>query len=117
MAGIHAHVPGRPRRGGHRQHLRETSQSSGTGLVKVHLANIEALGCGTIAWDAEANQILPHIHVAVGLKQHSADGYTSHLLAANVQFLTELLIVEVSAPAMRRPANRPLQRALLTFGE
>jgi predicted DNA-binding protein with PD1-like motif len=85
---------------------------------KVQLANIEALGCGTIAWDDEANQILPHIHVAVGLKEQSANGYTSHLLAARVQFLTELLIVEVSAPAMRRPRNADLYNVpLLTFGE
>ena len=49
---------------------------------KVHLTNAEALGCGTIAWDPAAGRILPHVHAALGLKEHSANGYTSHLLDA-----------------------------------
>src|ERR1039457_1108164 len=53
---------------------------------KVHLTNAEALGCGTIAYDEQARRILPHIHTTLGLKEHSAAGYTSHLLAARVQF-------------------------------
>lgn len=69
---------------------------------KVQLSNIEAIGGGTLAWDETENRIAPHIHVAVGLKQHSATGHTSHLLGASVQFLTELVIVEVTEPAMFR---------------
>ena len=34
----------------------------------VHLGNVEALGCGTIAYDEAEDRILPHIHVALGLK-------------------------------------------------
>jgi predicted DNA-binding protein with PD1-like motif len=68
----------------------------------VHLTNVEVLGGGTIACDETEDRILPHIHVTVGLKQHSATGHTSHLLSATVQFLTEMLIVEVTSPAMRR---------------
>jgi predicted DNA-binding protein with PD1-like motif len=34
--------------------------------------------------------MLPHIHVTVGLKEHSATGHTSHLLSAKTQFLTEM---------------------------
>ncbi|MBB5110523.1 putative DNA-binding protein with PD1-like motif [Micromonospora echinospora] len=69
---------------------------------RVQLTNVEALGGGTIAYDDTHDRIAPHIHVSVGLKEHSATGHTSHLLAATVQFLTEMLIIEVAAPVMRR---------------
>jgi predicted DNA-binding protein with PD1-like motif len=83
--------------------------------TKVHLTNVEALGCGTIARD-DTDGILPHIHASVGLKEHSATAHTSHLLAATVQFLTEMIIVEVDAPSMTRPRNHDLYDVpLLTF--
>ena len=69
---------------------------------KVHLENAEALGCGTLAYDDEHDQVLPHIHTTLGLKGHSATGHTSHLLSARVQFLVEMLVVEVVDPRMRR---------------
>ncbi|MGC4855432.1 PPC domain-containing DNA-binding protein [Micromonospora sp. DT4] len=69
---------------------------------RVHLANVEALGGGTIAYDDTHDRIAPHIHASVGLKEHSATGHTRHLVAATVQFLTEMLIIEVAAPVMRR---------------
>jgi predicted DNA-binding protein with PD1-like motif len=71
----------------------------------VHLENAEAIGGGTIAFDPDKGKILPHIHVAVGLKPHSAVGHTSHLLSARVQFLTEMLVIETIAPDMRRIAD------------
>lgn len=74
----------------------------------VHLTNVEALGGGTIAYDETEQQILPHIHVSVGLKEHSATAHTSHLLSAKVQFLTEMLLVEVSSPALRRERDPEL---------
>ncbi|WP_378736116.1 PPC domain-containing DNA-binding protein [Nocardia brasiliensis] len=69
---------------------------------KVHLSNVEAFGGGTLAYDPDTGTVLPHIHVAVGIKEHSATGYTSHLLSAKVQFLTEMLIIEVAEPNMLR---------------
>lgn len=72
---------------------------------KVHLTNTEALGGGTIAYDEHAGHIVPHIHTTLGLKEHSATGHTSHLLAASIQFLAEIILVEVTAPAMIRPAD------------
>ena len=84
--------------------------------TKVCVSNVEALGCGTIARD-DANGILPHIHAAVGLKEHSATAHASHLVSAKVQFLTEMLIVEVVTPEMTRPRNPNLYDVpLLTFG-
>jgi predicted DNA-binding protein with PD1-like motif len=84
---------------------------------KVHLANAEALGCGTIAYDQQVGRILPHVHVTLGLKQRAADGYTSHLLDARVQFLVEMILVEVTAPAMTRPADPALYDVpRLSFG-
>lgn len=86
--------------------------------TKVHLTNAEALGCGTIAADPEIDGILPHIHTSLGLKERSADGYTSHLLSARVLFLTEMLVVEVVRPSIIRPRNSDLYDVpLLTFGE
>jgi predicted DNA-binding protein with PD1-like motif len=83
----------------------------------VHLSNVEALGGGTLAYDATADSIQPHIHITVGLKAHSATGHTSHLLAATVQFLTEMIIVEVTEPAMtRRPRQDLYNVPLLHFG-
>ena len=76
--------------------------------TKVHLENVEAFGGGSIAFDEGEQRAAPHIHVAVGLKGHGAVGHTSHLLAATVQFLTEMLIVEISSPTMRRVKNPEL---------
>ncbi len=70
--------------------------------TKVYLTNVEALGGGTLAYDPVNNTVAPHIHVTVGLKEHSATGHTSHLLGATVQFLTEMLVIEVAAPHMHR---------------
>jgi predicted DNA-binding protein with PD1-like motif len=84
--------------------------------TKVHVINVEAMGCGTIARD-DAEGILPHIHTSVGLKEHSATAHTSHLLAARIQFLTEMIIVEVDSPKMTRSRKRDLYDVpLLTFG-
>jgi predicted DNA-binding protein with PD1-like motif len=82
----------------------------------VHLEYVEALGGGTLAYDEENSELRPHIHVSVGLKTHSATGYTSHLLGATVQFLTEMYVVEAAAPGWTRPRNHDLHQVpLLTF--
>ena len=83
---------------------------------RVHPTNVEAFGCGTLAYDAENDDILPHIHTTLGEKARSATGHTSHLLEATVQFLVEMLVVEVVSPTMTRPANPQLYNVpLLTF--
>lgn len=83
---------------------------------KVHLTGVEAMGCGTLAYDAETGSVLPHIHTSLGEKARSATGHTSHLLSARVQFTAELLVVEVKAPVMTRPKNPELYDVpLLTF--
>ena len=84
----------------------------------VDLTNIEALGGGTIAWDDTTQTIQPHIHITVGLKEHSATAHTSHLLAATVQFLTEMLIIEIDQPSMHRVPNPDLYEVpQLHFGQ
>jgi predicted DNA-binding protein with PD1-like motif len=86
-------------------------------MVQSSLSGLEAMGCGTLAYDAERDEVLPHIHTTVGEKGRSAAGHTSHLLSAKVQFLTEMLVVEVIAPPMTRPRNADLfDVPLLTFG-
>jgi hypothetical protein len=48
----------------------------------------------------------------------SATGYSSHLLAARIQFLVEMIVVEVITPAMTRPPNPELYDVpLLTFAD
>ena len=49
-----------------------------------------------------------YIHVTVGAKARSANGFTSHLLSVTVQFLTEMLVVEVLSPTMSRPRHPEL---------
>jgi predicted DNA-binding protein with PD1-like motif len=84
---------------------------------KVHLRNVEALGCGTIARDLDG-ALAPHIHVSVGLKEHSATAHTSHLLDATVQFLTEMTVVEIAAPTITREREPQLYDVpLLRFRE
>jgi predicted DNA-binding protein with PD1-like motif len=83
---------------------------------KVHLTGVEAMGCGTLAYDADTDTVLPHIHTSLGEKARSATGHTSHLLSAQVQFLVEMLVVEVTSPVMTRPKNPGLYDVpLLTF--
>jgi hypothetical protein len=49
-------------------------------------------------------------------KGHSATAHASHLVSAKVQFLTEMLVVEVVMPEMTRPRNPALYDVpLLTF--
>ncbi len=83
---------------------------------RVHLTNVEALGCGTLAYDPDNDEVLPHIHTSLGEKRRSAVAHTSHLLDATVQFLVEMLVVEVLSPTMTRPGNPDLYDVpLLTF--
>jgi len=83
----------------------------------VYLTNVEAHGGGTIAYDPDQDTILPHIHVSVGLKERSATGYTSHLLEATVQLLTEMVVVEVLTPELRRrPDPTRYNVPILGFG-
>ncbi|UJW32448.1 DUF296 domain-containing protein [Saccharothrix sp. AJ9571] len=85
--------------------------------TKVDLANVEAFGGGTLAYDETHNRVAPHIHVAVGLREYSAVGHTSHLLSAQVQFLTEMLAIEVAEPQMLRVRQPDLYDVpLLRFG-
>lgn len=84
----------------------------------VDLSNVEGIGSGTIAWDADAERVLPHLHVAVGLKSYSATAYAGHLLSATVQYVTEVIVEEVTAPRFSRvpdPAARGIPN--LSFQE
>ncbi len=48
----------------------------------------------------------------------SADGRMSHLLAAEVQFIAELVVVEIATPTLTRPRLASLYDVpLLTFDE
>jgi predicted DNA-binding protein with PD1-like motif len=82
----------------------------------VHPQNVEAIGAGTLAYDNETDTVLPHIHVSVGLKAHSATAHTSHPLNATIHFLTEMYLVEVGDPEFSRVREEELYRVpLLRF--
>ncbi|MGH3529936.1 MAG: PPC domain-containing DNA-binding protein [Pseudonocardiaceae bacterium] len=84
---------------------------------KVHLTTVEALGCGTLGYDPETGRVLPHIHTSLGLKERSALAHTSHPLSARVQFLVEMLLVEITTPTMVRTREPALfDVPLLRFG-
>jgi predicted DNA-binding protein with PD1-like motif len=84
---------------------------------RVQLRNVEAVGAGTVANSAETGVVVPHIHVSVGLKEHSATAHTSHLLSATTQFLVEMVMVEILAPRMERVPDHMLYGVpLLSFG-
>ncbi|GAA3873160.1 hypothetical protein GCM10022381_15200 [Leifsonia kafniensis] len=83
----------------------------------VHLTNVEGIGSGTIAWDGDGLRVLPHLHVAVGLKSYSATAYAGHLLAATVQYVTEIVVEEVTSPRFSRvpdPAARGIPNLSFT---
>lgn len=83
----------------------------------VHLTNVEAFGGGTFT-HLDDGTFSPHIHVTVGEKARAAHASTSHLLSAKVQFLTEMLVFEVLAPAMTRRRDPDLYDVpLLGFEE
>jgi predicted DNA-binding protein with PD1-like motif len=44
---------------------------------KVQLTNVEAMGCGTLAYYPDEDRVLPHVHVSVGLKERSGTAHTS----------------------------------------
>lgn len=79
------------------------------------LHTVEAVGAATLAWSPESDSLAPHIHVAVGRKDLQAAGSVSHLLSAEVQFIQEMFLHEVVAPAMLRPKCGPHAVPTLDF--
>jgi predicted DNA-binding protein with PD1-like motif len=86
---------------------------------EVEVEYLEALGGGTLAWDTEQDLLAPHIHVAAGIKEASADGRVSHLLGATVQFICEIPVVELvgdtTASALTRSRDLQLDVPILGF--
>jgi predicted DNA-binding protein with PD1-like motif len=76
--------------------------------TRTQVEYVEAIGCATLAWDPVASRVVPHVHLATGVKRYGAAGYTSHLLGATVQFVNELLVFEVVSPQLRRPPRPDL---------
>ncbi|MGP4111604.1 PPC domain-containing DNA-binding protein [Streptomyces sp. 4N509B] len=84
----------------------------------VQVEFLEACGSGTLAWDPDDDCLAPHIHLSAGLKGDNAHGRTSHLLEGVVQFINELVVVEVVQPDLLRPRRADLYNVpLLTFAE
>jgi predicted DNA-binding protein with PD1-like motif len=67
-----------------------------------YFENVETFGCGTIAQDKETGKILPHFHISVGNRLNSATAHTSHFISGTVQFLIEVVLVEVLSPSLER---------------
>ncbi|WP_043660922.1 PPC domain-containing DNA-binding protein [Nocardia thailandica] len=83
----------------------------------VHLRNTDGVGAGTVALDPATGEVRPHLHVALGVKEHSATAHASHLFNARVQFSAELIVVEAAAPSFQRVPEPGLYGVpLLWFG-
>lgn len=67
-----------------------------------YFENVETFGCGTIAHDKETGKISPHFHISIGSRLNSAAAHTSHFIGGKVQFLTEMVLVEVLSPSLER---------------
>jgi predicted DNA-binding protein with PD1-like motif len=83
---------------------------------EIEVELLEAVGAGTIAWDTAGDRLAPHVHVTTGLRTDAAHARTSHLFGAQVQFITELVIVEILSPTLTRPRVPEMYDApLLSF--
>ena len=71
-----------------------------------YFENVESFGAGTIAYDQEAEKILPHFHISIGSRLNGATAYTSHFISGTVQFLTEMVLMEVLSPSMERISDK-----------
>lgn len=69
---------------------------------EVAVTYTEGIGSGTILWDEAAGAPVPHLHVAVGVKNAAAAAYAGHLLGAETHYTAEVLVEEVLAPALLR---------------
>lgn len=86
--------------------------------LSVDLQFVEVVGAGTVAFDDATGDISPHVHLSLGQRLDGARGATSHLFEAQVQFLVELVLVEVLEPRMTRVASNDLfGLKLLDFGQ
>lgn len=82
----------------------------------VFVENVEVIGAGTLAYDEIEGKVIPHIHVSLGEKPRSARGLTSHLFRAKIQFLVEMMVIEVLEPRLERVTNPNLYNiATMTF--
>lgn len=84
---------------------------------EVTVTYTEGIGSGTVMWDPEAELPVPHLHVALGVKNTGATGYAGHLLGAQVHYTTEVVLDEVLSPALLRvPDPRAYGIPTLHFG-
>ncbi len=80
----------------------------------VVVRNSEGIGSGTVV--TVDGVCTPHIHVAIGEKGDSAAAYAGHLLSGTVQYVTEIIAVEILGPRLTRrsdPAARGLANIAL----
>jgi predicted DNA-binding protein with PD1-like motif len=84
---------------------------------EVTVTYTEGIGSGTVLWDEEAGVPVPHLHLAVGVKNAAAAAFAGHLLGAEVHYTVEVLIEEVVAPALLRvPDPRAYGIPTMRFG-
>jgi len=83
---------------------------------KAYFRNVETFGCGTIAQDPVTGDLLPHFHISVGSRLNSASASTSHFISGTVQFLIEMVVVEVLSPDLVRLSDESVYNLkLLNF--
>ncbi|GIG24713.1 PPC domain-containing DNA-binding protein [Cellulomonas denverensis] len=84
---------------------------------EVTVTYTEGIGSGMVMWDETDQRAVPHLHVALGVKNTGATGYAGHLLGGEVHYTAEVVIEEVLTPALLRVADaRAYGIATLHFG-
>ena len=68
--------------------------------LSVVYRNTEGTGSGTLV--SVDGVVLPHLHVVVGAKGEGAAAYAGHLLSGTVQYVAEIVIVEVLTPVLEK---------------
>ncbi len=84
---------------------------------EVTVTYTEGIGSGTVMWDADEGRAVPHLHVALGVKNTGATGYAGHLLGGEVHYTAEVVIEEVLSPTLLRVSDpRAFGIPTLRFG-
>jgi predicted DNA-binding protein with PD1-like motif len=68
--------------------------------LSVGYRNTEGTGSGTLV--SVDGIVVPHVHVSVGAKGEGAAAYAGHLLSGTVQYVAEIVIVEVLSPVLEK---------------
>ena len=77
---------------------------------------LEVVGSGTVAFDAEKQEWLPHVHFSGGEIYERGEARTGHLVDGVVRFVIEMHIDELDIPMTRTPDRQVYDLPILDIG-